>query len=100
MSGACPAGAGRDHEGRVNAVDNREVDRVSDQTQARPLHELVAGELPAGIASLSAADQDALAAVLTQVRTAQRQELKDAANSLLDLVPGFLRGAVKRAAGL
>lgn len=73
---------------------------MSDQTRQAALRDLVSGELPAGIAALSTADQNALATVLTQARAAQRQEIKDAADSLLDLVPGFLRGAVKRAAGL
>lgn len=70
------------------------------ESPAPSLRELVDAELPAGIAALPEPDQSELAAVLVRARRAQRQELKDAADSLLDLVPGFLRGAVKRAAGL
>jgi hypothetical protein len=72
---------------------------VDDSTQP-PLAELLPGALPAGIAALPPDAQRELAGVLAQARTAQRRELKEAADSLLELVPGFLRGAVKRAAGL
>jgi hypothetical protein len=64
------------------------------------LREVVNAELPAGIAALPAETQEDLAEVVIQARRAQGRELKEAANSLLDLVPGFLRGAVKRAVGL
>jgi hypothetical protein len=64
------------------------------------LREVVKAELPAGMAALPAETQDDLAQVLIQARRAQGRELKDAANSMLDIIPGFLRGAVKKAAGL
>ncbi|NUS42099.1 MAG: hypothetical protein HOQ24_00120 [Mycobacteriaceae bacterium] len=65
---------------------------------SKTLPELVP-DLPAGIATLPAADQERLARMVLQARKTQGRELKDAAGSLLDLVPGFLRGAVKKAAG-
>jgi hypothetical protein len=66
----------------------------------KTLTELIRADLPAGIAALPQQARDDLAAVLTDAKRTQAAELESAAMSLLDLVPGFLRGAVKRAAGL
>ncbi|MEU7221573.1 hypothetical protein [Nocardia iowensis] len=66
----------------------------------RTLDELVAGELPAGIAGLAPETKAELATVVVEARRKQAKDLEDAAYSLLDFVPRFLRGAVKKAAGL
>ncbi|QBS45088.1 hypothetical protein [Nocardia sp. CS682] len=66
----------------------------------KTLAELVPGELPAGIAGLAPEVQAELATVVVAARRKQAADLETAAYSLLDFVPRFLRGAVKKAAGL
>lgn len=72
---------------------------ASDRT-SKTLGELVRAELPAGIANLPAETQAELARVVVQAKRIQAKQLEEAAYSMLDLVPGFLRGAVKKAAGV
>ncbi|MFC9441013.1 hypothetical protein [Nocardia sp. NPDC057030] len=67
---------------------------------AKTLSDLVPGELPAGIAALGPDVQAQLATVVAEARRKQAKDLETAAYSLLDFVPRFLRGAVKKAAGL
>lgn len=67
---------------------------------AKTLNDLVPGQLPAGIAALTPDVQAQLATVVAEARRAQAKDLETAAYSLLDFVPRFLRGAVKKAAGL
>ncbi|MEV6560679.1 hypothetical protein AB0M22_33515 [Nocardia sp. NPDC051756] len=66
----------------------------------KTLNDLVPGELPAGIAALAPEVQAQLATVVAEARRKQAKDLETAAYSLLDFVPRFLRGAVKKAAGL
>jgi hypothetical protein len=64
----------------------------------KTLEELI-GPLPAGIAALPQQDRTELTLIYLQARRTQGRELEQAAYSLLDLLPGFLRGAVRKAAG-
>lgn len=66
----------------------------------KTLAELVPGDLPAGIAALDPEVQAQLATVVAEARRKQAKDLETAAYSLLDFIPRFLRGAVKKAAGL
>ncbi|MCP2288613.1 hypothetical protein [Nocardia amikacinitolerans] len=63
----------------------------------KTLDELIDGDLPPAIAALP---PDRLAELAETVERAEHKEFYDlqaAANSLLDLVPKMLRGAVKKA---
>ncbi|MFD0361477.1 hypothetical protein ACFQZZ_08455 [Nocardia sp. GCM10030253] len=66
----------------------------------KTLAELVPGDLPPGIAALPPDVLTELASVVMRAGREQGEELGAAAMSLLDFVPRFLRGAVKKAAGL
>lgn len=73
---------------------------TADSAPSRSLEELVKAELPVGIVALPAQAQADLAATVARAKRTQAEELKEAAYSMLDLIPGFLRGAVKKAAGI
>lgn len=75
-------------------------DRMEVRMTTKTLAELVPGELPAGIAALPPDVQAELATTVVEARRKQRKDLEGAVMSLLDFVPRFLRGAVKKAAGL
>ncbi|WP_330254453.1 hypothetical protein OG874_07865 [Nocardia sp. NBC_00565] len=64
------------------------------------LAELISGDLPPGIAALAPQVQAELATALMDARWRQADELKGGAFAMLDFLPRFLRGAVKKAAGL
>jgi hypothetical protein len=75
-------------------------DRMEVRMTTKTLAELVPGELPAGIAALPPDVQAELATTVVEARRKQTKDLEGAVMSLLDFVPRFLRGAVKKAAGL
>jgi len=58
------------------------------------------GELPAGIAALSAEHQQLLADAIGEARRQQGQDLAAAAEGSLNHVPKLLRGPVRKAVGL
>lgn len=67
---------------------------------AKSLAERIDGELPAGIAALSAEHQQQLADALAGARRQQGHELAEAAEGGLRYVPKLLRGPVRKAVGL
>ncbi|MFI7667306.1 hypothetical protein [Nocardia sp. NPDC049526] len=64
------------------------------------LAELITDDLPPGIAALSPERQAELAQAIVDARWREANELRAAAFSMLDFLPRFLRGPVKKAAGL
>ncbi|MFX0577708.1 hypothetical protein [Nocardia nepalensis] len=64
------------------------------------LAELIPGDLPPGIADLAPEVQAELAQAVVDARWRQADELKADAFGMLDFLPRFLLGAVKKAAGL
>ncbi|WP_433715335.1 hypothetical protein ACQP2U_15730 [Nocardia sp. CA-084685] len=64
------------------------------------LAELISEDLPPGISALSSEHQAELAQAVVDARWRQADELKAAAFGMLDFLPRFLRGPVKKAAGL
>ncbi|WP_433755283.1 hypothetical protein [Nocardia sp. CA-135398] len=64
------------------------------------LAELISDDLPPGIAALSPEHQAELAQAVVDARWREADELKAAAFGMLDFLPRFLRGPVKKAAGL
>ncbi|WP_433520958.1 hypothetical protein ACQPZ2_26670 [Nocardia pseudovaccinii] len=64
------------------------------------LAELITDDLPPGIAALSPERQADLAQAIVDARWREADELKAAAFGMLDFLPRFLRGPVKKAAGL
>lgn len=67
---------------------------------AKSLAERVDGELPEGIAALSAERRQWLSDALGEARREQGRELQAAAEDSLRFVPRLLRGPVRKAVGL
>lgn len=65
-----------------------------------PLADRVDGDLPAGIAALSAEHRQLLADAIGDARRNQGEELAAAAENSLNYVPRLLRGPVRKAVGL
>ena len=60
------------------------------------LQSLLGSELPAGVAELPDAQQQALAELLRECRERQSRELEQTLEEALGYVPALMRGAVKR----
>lgn len=67
---------------------------------AKALTERVNGDLPDGIAALSAEHRQFLADALGDARRRQGEELAAATDNSLSHVPKLLRGPVRKAVGL
>lgn len=63
------------------------------------LEELCGGTLPEGLAQLGVEDRQRLLDTITSARKRQAQQLREATESGLQLLPRLMRGPVKKAIG-